>query len=90
MALHYQGRARDSQRNERGFDQFCHGSAAEIPGVCFIKAKMACCGENSSGYTNEQSPQGGASSGDLLDQKSKVPSRYSPGGGGGGGMNTND
>ena len=29
--------------------------------------------ENSSGFTNEQSPQGGAFSRDLLDQKSKSP-----------------
>ena len=43
-------------------------------------------GENSSGFTNEQSPQDGAFSGDLLEQKSK--SRHSPGPGvcvGGGG-----
>ena len=30
-------------------------------------------GENSSGFTNEQSPQGGAFSRDFLDQKSKSP-----------------
>ena len=30
-------------------------------------------GENSSGFTKEQSPQGGAFSGHLLDQKSKSP-----------------
>ena len=30
-------------------------------------------GENSSGFTNEQSPQGRAFSVDLLDQKSKSP-----------------
>ena len=35
--------------------------------------KKAGCGENSSGFTNEQSPQGRAFSGDLLDQKSKSP-----------------
>ena len=29
--------------------------------------------ENSSGFTNEHAPQGGAFSGDLLDQKSKSP-----------------
>ena len=30
-------------------------------------------GENSSGFTNEQFPQGGAFSRDLLDHKSKSP-----------------
>ena len=44
---------------------------------------MKTAGENSSGFTNEQSPQGGAFSGDLLDQKSKSP--LFPGSGGGGG-----
>ena len=37
-------------------------------------------GENSSCFTNEQSPQGGAFSRDLLDQKSKSP--LFPGAGG--------
>ena len=37
-------------------------------------------GENSSGFTNEQSPQGGAFSRDLLDQKSKSPLFPGPGG----------
>ena len=37
-------------------------------------------GENSSGFTNKQSPQGRAFSGDLLDQKSKSP--QFPGAGG--------
>ena len=36
-------------------------------------------GENSSGFTNEQSPQGGAFSRDLLDQKSKSPLFPGPG-----------
>ena len=45
-------------------------------------------GENSSGFTNEQFPQGGAFSRDLLDQKSKSP--LFPGPGGGGGVVTND
>ena len=36
--------------------------------------------ENSSGFTNEQSPQGGAFSRDLLDQKSKSPLFRGPGG----------
>ena len=40
---------------------------------------MQAAGENSSGFTNEQSPQGGAFSRDLLDQKSK--SLLFPGGG---------
>ena len=38
-------------------------------------------GENNSGFTNEQSPQGGAFSRDLLDQKSKSPLFPGPGGG---------
>ena len=37
-------------------------------------------GEDSSGFTNEQSPRGWAFSGHLLDQKSKSP--LFPGGGG--------
>ena len=43
--------------------------------------------ENSSGFTKEQSPQVGACSGDLLDQKSKSP--LFPGAGVGG-VVTND
>ena len=39
-------------------------------------------GENGSGFTNEQSPQGWAFSGDLLDQMSKSP-LFSRGWGGG-------
>ena len=39
-------------------------------------------GENSSGFTNEQSPQGGAFNRDLLDQKSKPELFPGPGGGG--------
>ena len=42
----------------------------------------------SSGFTNEQSPQGRAFSGDLLDQKSKSP--LFPVVRGGGGVVTND
>ena len=45
-------------------------------------------GENSRGFTNKHFPQGGAFSGDLLDQKSK--SMLFPVLGGGGGMFTND
>ena len=37
-------------------------------------------GKNSSGFTNEHSPQGGAFSGDLLDQKLKSPLFPGPGG----------
>ena len=48
-------------------------------------------GENSSGFTNEQSLLGGAFSRDLVDQKSKSLLFPGPGGGGGGGgMVTND
>ena len=42
--------------------------------------KIAGCGENSSGFTNKQSPQGVVFSRDLLDQKSKSP--LFPGAGG--------
>ena len=45
--------------------------------------RLQAAGENSSGFTNQQFPQGGAFSRDLLDQKSKK--HYSPGLGGGGG-----
>ena len=38
-----------------------------------MKKIMLAAGENSSGFTNKQSSQGGAFSGDLLDQKSKSP-----------------
>ena len=56
----------------------------EIPGVCFIYAKrtVQAAGVNSSGFTNEQSPQGGAFNRDLLDQKSKSQLFPGPGGGG--------
>ena len=47
--------------------------------VCFIQGKMVVKlkdsrlrGKNSSGFTNEQSPQAGAFSRDLLDQKIKI------------------
>ena len=43
--------------------------------------KKQAAGENSSGFTDKQSPQGRAFSGDLLDQKSKSP--LFPGAGGG-------
>ena len=36
-----------------------------------MNEKIQAAGENSSNFTNEQSPQGRAFSGDLLDQKSK-------------------
>ena len=53
-----------------------------------MKTKQA-AGENSSGFTNEQSPKGGAFSGDLL-EKSQSP-RFSPRvGGWGRGLVTND
>ena len=38
-----------------------------------IPYQAAAVGENSSDFTNKQSPQDGALSGDLLDQKSKSP-----------------
>ena len=38
-----------------------------------MNEKIQAAGENSSNFTNEQSPQGRAFSGDLLDQKVKVP-----------------
>ena len=51
-----------------------------------VNEKIAGCGENSSVFTNEQSPQSGAFSGDLLDQKLFA----GPWGGGGRGGVTND
>ena len=72
---HPQGRAGNSQGNEWGFDQSFVG---EIPGI----KKIAGCGGRgweSSSFTNKQSPQGWAFSGDLLDQKSE--SRLFPTGG---------
>ena len=44
-----------------------------------VNEKIASYRGNSRGFTNEHSPQGGAFSGDLLDQKSK--SRLFPGAG---------
>ena len=40
---------------------------------CCEMKKYHATGENSSGFTKEPSPQGGAFIRDLLDQKSKVP-----------------
>ena len=77
----------DSCGNERGFDQsFATAVQGKYPGVGFLCAKRAVnekiagCGKNSSGFTNMLSPQGGAFSGDLLDQKSKSPLFPGPGG----------
>ena len=42
--------------------------------------RLQAAGEKSSGFTNEQSPQGGDFSRDLLDQKSKSPLFPGPGG----------
>ena len=50
--------------------------------------RLQAAGENSSGFTNEQFPRGGAFSRDLLDQKSKTP--LFPGAGGWGSVVTND
>ena len=79
-----------SHGNERGFDQsFATAVWGRYPGFAIyrqkgpLNEKIAGCGENSSGFTNEQSPQGGAFSRNLLDQKSKSPLFPGPGGGGG-------
>ena len=60
----------------------------EIPRFALYRQKglqnELAAGENSSGFTNKQSPQGGSFSGDSLDQK-KSKSPLFPGVGGGGG-----
>ena len=68
----------------------CHGSSGKYPGFGLYRQKgreSKMRGENSGGFTNDQSPQGGAYSGYLLDQMSKSP--LFPGGGGEG-VVTND
>ena len=83
------GRAGDSRGNERGFDQsFATAVQGKYPGLLYIGKKghemnrWQAVGENSSGFTKEQSPQGGAFSRDLLVQKSNSP--LFPGAEGGG------
>ena len=60
------------------------GIAVEPSGALTKILPRQAAGENSGGFTNEQSPQGGAFSRDLLDQKSKSPLFSGRGGGGGG------
>ena len=69
------GEGGGSRGNEQGFDK---SFATAVRGKRAVKLKAA-CGENSSGFTNKQSSQGGfflariAFSDDLLDQTSKFP-----------------
>ena len=64
----------------------CEGNTPGLPYIskkgCEMKPyQAAAVGENSSDFTNKQSPQDGALSGDLLDQKSKSPLFLGAGGG---------
>ena len=79
--------AGDSRGNERGFGQsFATAVRGKYPGFALNRQKsremkrQQAAGENSSSFTNEQSPQGGAFNRDLLDQKSKSPLFPGPGG----------